>query len=458
MNLDLIWQKTLDYIKDEVKKSVYITWFDQTKLHSLNPPDAKIIVPLPIYQKHLNEKYNDIIVGALLKVTNSVYTLDFILKEDIKIDEPTKIEQNTLFDIDIQTTKKVEKYKHYSNLNKNYTFENFAIGPSNKLAEVSAKAVIESPGKLYNPLFIYGNSGLGKTHLMHAIGNSLEEKGKKVLYITSEQFKDDYVKIIKMGSNTGTNSDYIDYFKDKYRKLDVLIIDDIQFLSGASKTQEEFFHTFNILYNNGKQIIISSDRSPNDIKLLEDRLKTRFSGGVTVNIGVPDFELRKEILNKKIKAFNVKNIKEEVIDYIATNISDNVRSLEGAIRILLANSLMFNYNEITLPMAVEALKDSINKGTTEKADILRVQRAVADYFKISVDDLKGKKKTANIAFARQIAIYLSHSLLNETLERIGMEFGGKNHSTVIYTCRKIENSILTSPEIKNSIEKIKENI
>jgi chromosomal replication initiator protein len=294
---------------------------------------------------------------------------------------------------------------------------------------------------------------------MHAIGNYIEQNSnKKVLYVTSEQFIDDFSKISRFNDNDN-NYDYADYFKNKYRSIDVLIIDDIQFLASAHKTQEEFFHTFNVLYNDNKQIIISSDRSPNDLKSLEDRLKTRFCWGLPVDIYPPELELRKNILKKKIQSSNLlPEIDDEVIEYIAANMASDVRKLEGAINRLMAESLTMGYDKITLPIAVEALKSMINKGVTEQTNILRVQKAVADFHRISVDDIKSKKKSAIIVGARQIAMYLSRDILNESFEKIGLEFGGRDHSTVMYAYDKIKDEINTSIELKNIVEKIKESV
>ena len=255
------------------------------------------------------------------------------------------------------------------------------------------------------------------------------------------------------------NYNYVDYFKNKYRNIDVLIIDDIQFLAGATQTQQEFFHTFNTLYNDKKQIIISSDRSPNDLKLLEDRLRTRFCWGLTVDIYPPDLELRINILKKKIDGAKIdKNIPEDVLEYIASNMTSDVRQLEGAINRLLAYSTIMGGAEITLNLAVDALKDFINKGTSEKNNISKLQKVVADYFQISADDLKGKKRSPTIAFPRQIAMFLSRDVLNESYQRIGLEFGGRDHSTVMHSCEKIESDIKSNKTIKEMVEKIKKNL
>lgn len=456
MNYDLLWSKVLDNIKPKVTSLVYITWFENTKLYKIENNEATIIVPMEIHRKHLSEKYLNEIINSLFKETNQMYEIIFILEDEITNNDEKIIPTN----LDNNSEKEKIDFKHSSNLNKAYTFENFVVGNSNKLAHATALAVAESPGETYNPLFIYGASGLGKTHLMYAIGNYIEDNtNKKVLYVSSEQFIDDFSKISRKDENNKNNYDYADYFKNKYRSLDVLIIDDIQFLSTTPKTQEEFFHTFNVLYNDNKQIIISSDRSPNDLKSLEERLKTRFCWGLTVDIYPPELELRKNILRKKIQASKLlPEIPEDVIEYIASNMASDVRSLEGAINRLMAYSLMMGESEINLQMAVEALKDRINRGTSEKTNILKVQKVVADYYKISVDDLKSKKRSINIAGPRQIAMYLARTLLNESFERIGLEFGGKDHSTVMHSCDKIKEEIDNKPEMKNAIEKIKENI
>ena len=294
---------------------------------------------------------------------------------------------------------------------------------------------------------------------MHAIGNHIaNNSNKKVLYVTSEQFISDFLGINKR-DEFGNNFDYVEYFKNKYRNVDVLLIDDIQFLGGATQTQQEFFHTFNTLYDDKKQIIISSDRSPNDLKLLEDRLRTRFCWGLTVDIYPPEMELRINILKKKIEGNKInKEIPEDVFEYIASNMASDVRQLEGAINRLLAYSMMMGGTEITLSLAVDALKDFINKGTSEKTNISRVQKVVADYFQISVDDLKGKKRSSSVAFPRQIAMYLSREILNESYQRIGLEFGGRDHSTVMSSCDKIGTSIKTTKSLRNTIENIKNNL
>jgi len=465
MNTDLLWNRFLERIKNDVNSMVFKTYFMNTNLLLIDNNKMIISVPNIICQKRLNDFYYDIINAIILELTNQTYELKFILEEEKT--KYIKPKQESLFDNyppnnveKFNTNNKQDiSYKHQSNLNKNYTFDNFIVGNSNRLAHGAAFAVAENPGTIYNPLVLYGNSGLGKTHLMHAVGNYIENNSnKKVLYITSDQFIDDFIKI-NMNNDQLTNQSYSEYFKNKYRSLDVLIIDDIQFLATKPKTQEEFFHTFNSLYNNNKQIIVSSDRSPNDIKQLADRLKTRFTWGMTVNIYPPEFELRKNIIYKKIHGSKLqKDIPDEVVEYIASNMGSDVRGLEGAINRLAAYSIIMGGIDITLETAVEALKDTINKGTSEETNILKIQKGVADYFQISVDDLKSRKRSSVIAFPRQIAMYLSRTLLNASFEQIGLEFGGKDHTTVMHSCEKIKNEIKSNSEIYNSIEKIKENI
>ena len=313
---------------------------------------------------------------------------------------------------------------------------------------------------MYNPLFIYGNSGLGKTHLMHAIGNYIfENSEKRVLYVKSDTFISDFINITKKSDNED-NYEKVDFFKDKYRNVDVLLIDDIQSFNSATSSRNEFFHTFNDLRESNKQIIITSDRSPNDLNKFEERLKTRFSWGLTVNIFPPDVDLKREILRKKITAYDLEqDIPEDVIEYIASNIGPDVRQLEGAINRLMAYSAMFGGCEINLPLAVDVLKDNINKGIGgEKNDIQRIQRIVSEYFQISVEDIKSKKRSSNISFPRQIAMYLCRNMTNESFPKIGIEFGGKDHTTVMHSVEKIENEIKVNKDLANTVEKIKNDI
>ncbi len=454
MNLDSIWSNFLNKIKSELNSLSYNTWFSETKLYKLENNTATIIVPMPIHKKHLLDNYELLIKNTLLDIMGTPYEILLLLNEEI---EEEKKKEAVL--IDNSEIKKTNTPNVNNNLNSKYTFDNFIVGNSNKFAHAAALSVAENPGYMYNPLFLYGNSGLGKTHLMHAIGNYIiNHSNKKVLYVTSEQFRQDFVKANRKDEK-GTNFNYIDFFKDKYRNIDVLIIDDIQFLGGAAQSQQEFFHTFNNLYNDSKQIIISSDRSPDDLKLLEDRLRTRFCWGLTVNIFPPDFSLKIEILKKKILADNFEqDIPDDVIEYIASNIGPDVRQLEGSITRLLAYSAIMGGEKINLDLAIEALKDFISKGIWEKNDIHRIQKIVSEYFQISVEDIRSKKRSSNISFPRQIAMYLCRTITNESFPKIAIEFGGKDHSTVMYSVEKIENEIKVNKDLSNIIEKLKKDI
>lgn len=452
-----IWTSVLSKIKEEINSLSFQTWFEETELYRLEKNVAKIIVPFAIHKTHIINNYRDIIVEGLYEVTNTNYELELLLRDEIIEDTEPKVNTASENSSNI-TNNSIEMPYIKSNLNSKYTFENFIVGNSNKFAHAAALAVAENPGKMYNPLFIYGNSGLGKTHLMHAIGNYISKNSdKKVLYVTSEQFVSDFIGINKKDEN-GTNFTYVDFFKQKYRNIDVLIIDDIQYLGGATETQKEFFHTFNTLYGDNKQIIISSDRSPDDLKILEDRLRTRFCWGLPVDIYPPDFELRVAILKKRIvgEAIN-KEIPDQVIEYMASNLGSDIRQLEGAVTRLVAYSTIMG-SEIDLNLAIEALKDYINKGVSEKNNVNKIQKVVAEYFQISVEDLKSKKRNSNISFPRQIAMFLCRKFTDESFPKIGIEFGGKDHSTVMHSCEKIEREIKTNKDLADTIDKLEKDI
>ena len=447
-NKDLIWNQFLNMIKKRVSSLGYDTWFRDTKLVELSD-DAIIAVPTIAHQKHLAESYKDIIEEILNSITGTNFNLNFVLENEYKKQEEIKEKKKQE-----ETGVPFNSYKK-ANLNKDYTFDNFIVGESNRFAQATALAVAENPGKMYNPLFIYGNSGLGKTHLMHAIGNYIvNTTNKRVLYVNSDTFISDFLGL-KKKNDDGTNFDYVDQFKDKYRNIDVLIIDDIQFLGTAPKSQSEFFHTFNNLFDDKKQIIISSDNSPDDLKNLEDRLRTRFNWGLKVNIFPPDNDLRKKILRNKISNMNfASTISDDVIDYIANNCQSDVRKLEGALTRVCAYSTIFFEEEITLEMAIEALKGTINNYSNNKNDIQRIQRVVAEYYNVTIDDLKSKKRVSTIAFPRHIAIYLSRQLTDESFPRIGMAFGGRDHSTVMSSCERIKDELKTNNQLVKIIDEI----
>lgn len=454
MNIEILFQNALKIIEEELSSLSFHTWFEDLKIVELKDGKAIFQVPMAIHKKQLDNNYYDTIKEALNQVTGTNFELEFLLEEEVKSREEEQKQKEVVLEVGVPTG-----FKNKSNLNPNYTFDNFVVGNSNKFAQAAALSVAENPGKMYNPLFLYGNSGLGKTHLMHAIGNFiLNNSNRKVLYVTSDQFINDFISINKK-DDSGTNFNYVDFFKDKYRNIDVLIIDDIQFLGGATQTQQEFFHTFNTLYDDSKQIIISSDRSPDDLKLLEERLRTRFCWGLTVNIFPPDFTLRTEILRKKILAGNFEqDIPEDVIEYIASNMGSDVRQLEGSITRLVAYSTIMGGATITLDLAIDALKDFISKGISEKNDIARIQKVVAEFFQINVEDIRSKKRSANIAFPRQVAMYLCRTMTSESFPKIGTEFGGKDHSTVMHSVEKIEKEMQENKDLANIIEKLKKDL
>ena len=451
MDIEILWKSFLDKIKDQISSLSYETWFKDTKLHSLDNGVATIIVPMNLHKKHLMENYKEDIENTFNELTGTNFNFDFKLEseiEDIKqIINIDSIKQG----IPRQTTAD-------ANLNPQYTFDTFIVGDSNRFAFTAARAVAEKPGKAYNPLFLYSKSGLGKTHLMQSIGNYiLENSNKKVLYVSSDNFVNDYINAVRSG---GKNSlDKIDSFKNKYRNIDVLIIDDIQFLGSATKGQEEFFHTFNELYNSNKQIIIASDRSVDDLKMLENRLLTRFNWGLTANITPPDFDLRMNIIRKKIShQESAEDVPQDVIEYIANNFDSDIRQLEGAITRVFAYALMMNRGIVTLDIAIDSLKDQLSDKSVYKNDVYRIQRIVCEYFKVNIDDLKGKKRNKNINYPRQIAIYLCRENTVESFPKIGTYFGGRDHSTIINAYQKIKKDLESSEQLKLVISELEKSL
>ena len=459
MDVEVLWNNFLANIKESISSLSYETWFRDTKLVSLHKNIATIIVPMPVHKKHLVENYKDIIEEKFTKLTGSNFQFHILLEDEWNKEKESIIEEKT-----VKPKKNtpevgvpVQSFEE-ANLNKEYTFNNFIVGSSNRFAFTASMAVAEKPGKAYNPLFLYGKSGLGKTHLMHSIGNYiLENTNLRVLYISSDKFVNDFINAVRYNDKDKENFDKIDGFKSKYRNIDVLMIDDIQFLGNATKGQEEFFHTFNELYNENKQIIIASDRSVDDLKTLENRLLTRFNWGLTANITPPDFDLRMSIIERKIAhQESAKDVPKEVIEYIANNFASDVRQLEGAITRVFAYALMMNKGNVDLDTAIDALKDQLTDRSVYKNDVHRIQTVVCDYFKITLDDIKGKKRSQNINYPRQVAIYLCRTLANESFPKIGTYFGGRDHSTIMSSYRKIESDLKTNEQLKIVIKELKQ--
>ena len=454
MNTDILWNNFLDKIKDRITPLSYDTWFKDTKLFKIEDGIAFVIVPYALHKKHLTENYIDDIEETFNSITGTNFKFQFLLENEISYNNSN----DNIIESSTDSVGVPHQTSLSANLNSEYTFDSFIVGNSNRFAFTAARAVAEKPGKAYNPLFLYGKSGLGKTHLMHAIGNYIiQNSNKKVLYVSSEQFVNDYIYAVR--NNEKNNFDKIDSFKNKYRNIDVLIIDDIQFLGSATKGQEEFFHTFNELHDSNKQIIIASDRSVDDLKMLENRLITRFNWGLTANITPPDFGLRVDIIKRKIAHQEAaEDIPIEVIEYIANINDSDVRQLEGAITRVFAYALMMNHGVVTLDIAIEALKDKISERSVYKNDIHRIQRIVCEYFKIDIEDLKGKKRSKDINYQRQIAIYLCRIMTNESYPKMGTYFGGRDHSTIISAYQKIEKDLKTNYQLQTVIEELKKRI
>lgn len=442
LNIEQLWISVLDKIKLIVDPVAYTTWFENTKIYAIDDDTINLIVPYEAAKTILKQRYQENIEEIVFDLTGTNYNFKYFLDSEIKKEE------------EVCEIKEVEEEKLISNLNPNYTFDNFIVGTSNKFAYVSALAIAESPGMMYNPLFVYGRSGVGKTHLMHAIGNYISKKHhKNVLYVTCEQFINDFVEIYA-GKN-GYNYDRVAEFKKKYRKIDTLLIDDIQFLETALKSQQEFFNIFNELTTNNKQIVLCSDRSPDDLRKLEDRLRTRFTSGLPVDIQPPDFELRLNIIkNKIVEKGVVVNIPDDVIEYIASNCTTDIRKLECSLNRVLMYSSMMGGAEITYDFAIEALKNFFVVTVTDKNKIEQVQQIVANQYNVNVEDLKSKRRNNTLVIPRQVAMYICRIMLDENLEKIGMAFGGKNHATVCHAVDKIKKEIETNEQLKIAINKI----
>ena len=446
-----LWDKFLVAMQEKMNPISFNTWFKPLKLQELNTKDNKIIiqVPMGVHKTTLETSWHQVIEETLQELTGNTFELVYVL-EDLQ----TAKEKSD----DKVKSKKINEEVFVTNLKKEFTFDNFVTGDTNKFAKTAAIAVAEAPGKIYNPLFMYGKSGVGKTHLMHAIGNYITEHSNlKVLYTTSDSFKDDYTSIA--GGTNDNSFERAEYFKNKYRDVDVLLIDDIQFLVGAEKTQQGFFHTFNELHDKNKQIIITSDRSPEDLKLLEERLRSRFTWGLPVDIYPPDYELRCRIIRDKIRYLNLSTMmNDDVINYIANSCDTDVREIEGAINRLQAYTAVYAPSNITLEFAMEALGDYVNNNIYSISNITVVQKAVADYYGITVEALKGKKKSKNIAYPRMLGMYMARIMTNESFPRIGLEFGGRDHSTVIHACDKIEEDLKDNKQLQEIINEIKTKI
>lgn len=458
--LDKIWNKTLDILSSELSKPTFETWLKSTYLAYFNKNVMIVSVPNEFAKDWLQSRYYNIIKNTLELIVNKNIELYFYLPSEIEayINDNGKLQAEE----DYIYTSSDDKISFdcfnigkpvnsiLSFLNPKYQFDSFVIGDSNRFAHAAALAVAEAPAKSYNPLFIYGGVGLGKTHLMHAIGHKVFSiyANLIILYVSSETFTNELIKSIR--------DDKTVEFRNKYRNIDVLLIDDIQFLAGKERTQEEFFHTFNSLYEANKQIIISSDRPPKEIPTLEDRLRSRFEWGLITDIQPPDLETRIAILSKKARQENI-DLPDEVLLFIAKKIKSNIRELEGALCRIAAYAA-FEGKTIDSELAEKTLQDIFTTDKNKKITINLIQETVAQYFNIKVNEIKGKKRTKNIAYPRHIAMYLCRALTDNSLPKIGDGFGGKDHTTVLHAQEKIENELKNDTELQDCIKKLKESL
>lgn len=440
VQLDDLWAKTLEIMQNELTEVSFNTWIKSICPIEITGDTIKLSVPNDFTREILEGRYKDLLINAIKVANNKEYKIEFLIGNEEAITKSETPKQNIVMSSPSDNMQAV--------LNPKYTFDSFVIGNSNRFAHAASLAVSESPAKAYNPLFIYGGVGLGKTHLMHAIGHYILNKNPKarVAYISSEKFTNELINSIKDDTN--------EEFRSKYRNVDVLLIDDIQFIAGKERTQEEFFHTFNALHEANKQIIISSDRPPKEIPTLEDRLRSRFEMGLIADIQPPDFETRIAILKTKAQIENI-DVPNEVLNYIATYIKSNIRELEGALTRVVAYSSLIN-KDISYDLAVEALKDIVTTSESQEISVNKIKEKVSTVFGIKMDDFNSKKRTKAIAYPRQIAMYLSRELTDLSLPKIGNEFGGRDHTTVIHAHDKIAKDIELekNSEIKEKINRI----
>ncbi len=457
--LNEIWQLTLEELSKDVNKPSFETWFKLTKPVSLDNKCLVIEVPNDFTKEWFETRFRQQIINALKEITTDDHRVNFVISTQFQSEEDS-------VDLQAATTRNAyqknipplenseneflqHNHKLVSNFNPRYTFSTFVVGACNRLSHAASLAVAESPARAYNPLFIYGGVGLGKTHLLHAIGQyTLINHGfNRVYYLSSEKFTNEFINAIRDNKTLD--------FRNKYRYMDVILIDDIQFLAGKEQTQEEFFHTFNALHDNNKQIIISSDRPPKEIPTLEDRLRSRFEWGLITDLQPPDLETRTAILKKKANSDGIE-MPDQVIQYIAGKVNTNIRELEGALIRIVAYASLFK-TPVTIELTETALQDIIN--TRQKnITVSTIISQTADNFNITPDDLLSKKRTQDIAFTRQVAMYLCRMLTDLSLPKIGDEFGGRDHTTVLHAFKKINLLVKNNNELKNRIELIRNNI
>lgn len=432
-SINELWLKAKDLLKSETTVITFETWIQPLELKSINDNVIVLVASNSFQRDTVESRYLDLLTNTFNFLTNKKCKVFIKLDSD---DTDMLSQSNSLGN---------NKVFINSGLNPKYTFNTFVVGNNNKFAQAAAMGVTENPGSKYNPYFIYGGVGLGKTHLMHAIGNEILRNNinAKVLYVTSENFTNQLINALKDQS--------MEKFKDKYRSIDVLLIDDIQFIANKKSTQEEFFHTFNTLYESGKQIVLSSDKPPKDIELLEDRLKSRFEWGLIADISNPDYETRLAILRKKTQIDNI-IIDDEILSTIATRVDTNIRELEGTLNKLIAKASLTN-SPITMAMAQKAI-DDIVQSQQKVISSEYIQEVIGKYFNIDPADLKGAKRSNDVTFPRQIAMYLCRNIAQMSMPQIGKDFGNRDHSTVMHACNKIEKEIKNNSNTKLIVESV----
>lgn len=444
------WNEIKDIIKQEYDLTAvsFNTWVEPLRFHKVEGNIVTIVIPKEQAHlvKYIHNKYYICFKATISELMEHEYEVVFVGENDVAEndgknpdDSPKKSADSTLYE--------------NANLNSKYKFDTFVVGSNNKFAHSAALAVAESPGEAYNPLYIYGGAGLGKTHLMHSIGHFVLEQNqnRKVLYVTSEQFTNEVIESIRSG-----NAAAMTKLRDKYRTVDVLLIDDVQFIIGKESTQEEFFHTFNVLHSAGKQIILSSDKPPKEMETLEERFRSRFEWGLIADIQPPDYETRMAILRKNAETYD-KEIDDEIIQYIATNIKSNIRELEGALNKVMANSRL-NKQELTLDLAEDALKDIIYPEQKREVTPSLIIDVVSEHFNVSKEDITSKKRNSEYVLPRQIIMYLCRNMTGTPFQTIASLLSKKDHTTVIHGVEKIEDKIKTDEDLKNKIEIIKKKI
>ncbi len=461
-NYDIFWKEALKQIREKISEIDNSMWFKNIRYYGSGKNKIILSVPSTFYKEQVTQKFSDLILSTISELTGSVMEIEFIVKQvttqigkeentnGYKESEPKNKVKNSKSKQQITVKDTLEKN---SNLRRDYVFDNFVIGESNTFAANACIAISKNPGKAYNPCLIYGGVGLGKTHLIQSIGNYILDnfKGMKVEYVTAEQFTNDFIRLLGEGE--------MYKFKNKYRKVDVLLIDDIHFLGKKMSTQEELFHTFNALYDYNKQMVFTSDRPVSELKNLTDRLRSRFSRGLNVDLQPPRYETKFAILKQKLETLGT-NLDDEILDLICKNVTTNVRDLEAALTKLIAYGELLN-KKITMDIAKEQLKDEFSNPRHGNITIDIIQKIVADYFNLSQNDLRGKKRTKAITFPRQIAMYITREITEYSTTEVGVDFGGRDHTTVMHACQRIESKLKSDPSlesiIQNLIRMIKEN-